>query len=193
MIRETIQALVVCLITFVGCSVVYPATVWALAHLAFPYESEGSLLQGRDRSVIGSELIAQPFASERYFASRPSAVNYKADATGGSNLGGKNPALREQFTARAGALQATTENPAPTDLVMASGSGVDPHIRVESAHYQVSRVAAARGVPAGEVRSLVDRHVERSGAILGAPPRINVLRLNLALDETWPAARPARP
>ncbi len=133
--------------------------------------------------MIGSELMAQPFASDRYFHPRPSAVDYKADAAGGSNLGTKNPDLRKTIAERAEALKATGEKPAPADLVMASGSGLDPHISPEAAAYQVRQVAAARGLSEDRVRALIDAHTERSGAILGAPPRVNVLLLNLALDK----------
>ena len=107
MIRETVNALLACVVTFVLCAVAYPAVVWGLAQLAFPHQAEGSLIYDRDRTVIGSELIAQPFASDRYFQPRPSAVDYKADATGGSNLGTKNPDLRKKIAERAEALKAT--------------------------------------------------------------------------------------
>src|SRR5262245_2433550 len=106
MIRETVTALLACLVTFILCAVAYPAAVWGLGQLAFPHQAQGSLIFGRDRTLIGSELVAQPFASDRYFHPRPSAVDYKADATGGSNLGSKNPALRRQIAERAGALKA---------------------------------------------------------------------------------------
>lgn len=182
MVRETTNALAACVATFVLCAVAYPAVVWGLAQLAFPRQAEGSLVHGRDRTVIGSELIAQPFVSDRYFHPRPSAVDYKADATGGSNLGTKNPDLRKKVAERAEALHATPESPAPVDMVTASGSGVDPHVSPAAARGQVARVAAARGLAPSRVRDLVERHVETSGAILGAPPRVNVLLLNLALD-----------
>jgi K+-transporting ATPase ATPase C chain len=182
MIRETVRALLACLVTFVLCAVAYPAAVWALAQLAFPHQAEGSLIHDRQRNVIGSELVAQPFASDRYFHPRPSAVDYKADATGGSNLGPKNPDLRKKIAERAEGLKAAADRPAPADLVMASGSGLDPHISPEAAEYQLRRVAAARGLPEDRVRALIEAHTERSGAIIGAPPRVNVLRLNLALD-----------
>ena len=120
--------------TFVLCAVAYPAAVWGLAQLAFPDQAEGSLIYGRDRTVIGSELIAQPFASDRYFHPRPSAVDYKADAAGGSNLGTKNPDLRKKIAERAEALEGDRRSgPAPVDLVTASGSGLDPHISPEAA------------------------------------------------------------
>src|SRR4051794_35384283 len=193
MIRELKASLAACLVTFLLCAVAYPAVVWGIGRLAFPRQAEGSLIYGRDGTVIGSELIAQPFASDRYFAPRPSAVDYKADATGGSNLGTKSPDLREKIAERAEALKATAEAPAPVDLVTASGGGVDPHITPEAAAYQAARVAAARNLPIDQVRTLIERHIERSGAIIGAPARVNVLKLNLALDEEKPVAAPARP
>lgn len=186
MIRETRNALSACVVTFAVCAVAYPAAVWVLAQLAFPRQAEGSLIYGRDRTVIGSELIAQPFASERYFFPRPSAVDYKADATGGSNLGTKNPDLRKKVIERAEALRATETGQVPLDMVTASGGGMDPHISPESAEYQAARVAAARTMTMGRIRSLIARHVEDSGSIVGAPLRVNVLRLNLALDEEQP-------
>jgi K+-transporting ATPase ATPase C chain len=182
MFRETLNALAACLVTFVLCAVVYPAAVWGLAQLAFPYRAGGSLIEGRGGTVLGSELVAQPFASAGYFHPRPSAVAYKADAAGGSNLGSKNPDLRKQVAERARALGATAANPAPLDLVTASGSGLDPHISPEAARFQADRVAAARKLPPERIQALIDRHVERSGSILGAPPRVNVLLLNLDLD-----------
>ncbi|MGZ3336698.1 MAG: potassium-transporting ATPase subunit KdpC [Isosphaeraceae bacterium] len=182
MIRETVSALLACLVSFVLCAVAYPAVVWGLAQLAFPHQAEGSLIYDHDRTVIGSELIAQPFASDRYFQPRPSAVDYKADATGGSNLGTKNPDLHKKIVERVEALKATPERPAPVDLVTASGSGLDPDISPEAAEYQVGRVAAARQIPEAQVRELLARAIDHSGAIIGAPPRVNVLKLNLALD-----------
>ena len=149
MIRETVHALAACVVTFVLCAVAYPAAVWGLGQLLFPDQAEGSLVYGRDRMLVGSELIAQPFASDKYFSPRPSAVDYKADAAGGSNLGTKNPDLRDKVKERAEALKATPDNPAPVDLVSASGSGLDPHISPEAAYYQATRVAAARKLPVG--------------------------------------------
>ena len=182
MIRESVTALLACLVSFVLCAVAYPAVVWGLAQLAFPHQAQGSLIYDRDRTVIGSELIAQPFASDRYFQPRPSAVDYKADAAGGSNLGTKNPGLHKKIVERVEALKATPERPAPVDLVTASGSGLDPDISPEAAEYQVPRVSAARQIPEAQVRELLARAIDHSGAFIGAPPRVNVLKLNLALD-----------
>jgi K+-transporting ATPase ATPase C chain len=184
MVRELSVALRACVGTFVLCAVAYPAAVWGLAHLLFPAQAEGSLVYSNDRTVIGSELIGQDFASDRYFHPRPSATSpaYNAAAASGSNLGTNNADLRKAVQERAEKLKATPDHPAPVDLVTASGSGLDPDITVEAAEYQAPRVAAARGVAPARVKELIERHTVRSGAILGAPPRVNVLLLNLALD-----------
>jgi K+-transporting ATPase ATPase C chain len=183
MVRELGPALRACAVTFILCAVVYPAVVWGFAQLLFPSQAEGSLIFDDDRTVIGSELIAQRFESDRYFHPRPSAVDYKADAAGASNLGTNNPELRKAIAGRVEALKATPEKPVPLDLVTASGSGLDPDISPEAAAYQAPRIAAARGIPIERVRNLIARSTNRSGAILGAPPRVNVLVLNLAIDK----------
>ncbi len=187
MIKETSEALRACAASFVLCVVIYPLIVWGVAWGVFPYQAGGSLIE-RDGKVIGSELIAQPFAADKYFHPRPSAVDYKADATGGSNLGPKNPDLRKKIAERAEALAATEKNPAPVELVTSSGGGLDPHITPEGAYYQAARVAAARGLPEARIRALIDRFTERSGVLIGAPERVNVLLLNLALDQEQPTA-----
>ena len=186
MIRETMNALLACVVTFLLCAVAYPAAVWGLGQAAFPGQAEGSLVYNRERVVVGSSLVAQPFASDRYFSPRPSAVDYNASAAGGSNLGTKNPDLRKKVSERAEALKASGDAPAPVDLVTASGSGLDPHVSPEAARYQAARVAAARNLTGERVRELIERHTDRSGSIIGAPPRVNVLRLNLDLDEEKP-------
>lgn len=183
MFRELIPSLRACAVTFLACAVIYPAAVWALAALIFPLEASGSLLVRKDRSVVGSALIAQKFESDRYFHPRPSACDYKADAASGSNLGPHNADLRTAVAERAAKLKATHEHPAPVDLVTASGSGLDPEITLKSAEYQVPRVASARGIEVERVRALVQKMTDRSGTVLGAPARVNVLRLNLALDD----------
>jgi potassium-transporting ATPase KdpC subunit len=182
MIRETVNALAACLVTLVLCAIAYPVVVWGVAQLVFPRQAEGSLIYRPDRTVIGSELVAQPFTSDVYFRPRPSAVEYAANAASGSNLGTKNPDLRAKIKERAAALNATAEKPAPAELVSASGSGLDPHISPEAARYQAPRVASARGKPLDEILTAIDRAQERSGAMIGGPARVNVLLLNLALD-----------
>ena len=195
MIRETVNALMACVVTLVICSVAYPAAAWGLGWLLFPKQAAGSLIE-RDGKVIGSELIGQPFAADKYIHPRPSAAGangYDASAASGSNLGTKNPALRERIAKSAADLKATPDRPVPVDLVTASGSGLDPDISPEAAHYQEATVASARHVAVEKVRKLIDAHVETSGAILGAPPRVNVLRLNLALDDEVPATANPEP
>jgi K+-transporting ATPase ATPase C chain len=175
-------------VTFVLCAVIYPAVVWGFAQLLFPAQAEGSLIYSKDRTIIGSELIAQRFESDRYFHPRPSAADYRADAASGSNLGPNHPDLRKAIQGRVEKLKATPDHPAPVDLVTASGSGLDPDISVEAATDQAPRVAAARGLPIERLRGLIEAQTNHSGAILGAPRRVNVLLLNLALDrETDPA------
>lgn len=128
MLREFRDALVACVLTFALCAVASPAIVYAIGHTVFRHQADGSLIV-RDGKVIGSERIAQAFASDKYFTPRPSAAGadgYAADAASGSNLATKNPARREAIEGRAKALGATLDNPVPADLVTASGSGLDP-------------------------------------------------------------------
>jgi potassium-transporting ATPase KdpC subunit len=184
MSRDLMTALKASVLTFGLCSIVYPAVVWGLAQLLFPSQADGSLIYGADgRTVVGSELIAQKFETDRYFHPRPSAADYKADAASGSNLGTNNPDLHKAIADRAQALKATPENPVPADLVTASGSGLDPDVSLAGALFQAQRVALARGLPIETVRGLINRETNQSGAIIGAPPRVNVLLLNLALDQ----------
>jgi K+-transporting ATPase ATPase C chain len=184
MLKEFIPALRACAITFVLCAVAYPAVVWGVAQLLFHSQADGSLIYAPDgRSVVGSELVAQRFVSPRYFHPRPSAVDFNAQAAGGSNLGTNNPDLHKAIAERAQALGATADNPAPVDLVTASGSGLDPDISIRAAFFQAERVATARGLSIERVRALIERMTNRSGAIVGATARVNVLLLNLELDK----------
>lgn len=167
----------------------YPLAVTALAQVSFPAQANGSLLR-RGEQVVGSGLIGQRFDDPRYFWGRPSAtgpVAYDGSASAGSNLGPSNPALASMVRERVGMLRAThpdqNTTPVPVDLVTTSASGLDPHISPASALYQVKRLAEVRRLAPERVRSLVLAHVEgRSLGLLGEP-RVNVLRLNLALDE----------
>jgi len=165
----------------------YPLTVTGIAQVLFPHQANGSLTV-REGQVAGSELIGQPFDSPRYFWGRPSATApfpYNAAASAGSNLGPSNPALEEAVQARIEALRAAdpgNTRPIPVDLVTASASGLDPHISLAAALYQVPRVAQARGLAENEVEALVRRFTAgRQLGVLGEP-RVNVLNLNLALD-----------
>ena len=167
--------------------VLYPLLVTAVAQTLFPHQANGSLIE-RDGVILGSELIGQPFDDPAYFWGRPSLTQpspYNAAASAGSNVAPSNPALAERVAARIEALAAadpTNGQPIPVDLVTASGSGLDPHISLAAAEYQIARVAVMRGLDTAVVRRLVTEHTEgRTLGVLGEP-RVNVLRLNLALD-----------
>jgi potassium-transporting ATPase KdpC subunit len=167
--------------------IIYPLAVTGIAQWLFPEQATGSLILA-DGQALGSALIGQPFNDPKYFWGRPSATSpfpYNAAASSGSNLGPLNPALLETVKGRVETIRRSDPSeakPIPVDLVTASGSGLDPHISPAAAQYQISRVATARGLDAERVRELVADHTEgRQFGILGEP-RINVLRLNLALD-----------
>ncbi len=170
---------------------VYPLVVTGIAQAAFPDQATGSLIL-RHGKPVGSSLIGQSFTDPKYLWGRPSATGpgpYNASASSGSNQGPLNPALTEAVKARIEALRAADAGntaPVPIDLVTASASGLDPHISVAAAQYQAARVARVRTVPLQQVQALIEQHTE--GRLFGfiGEPRVNVLRLNLALD----AARP---
>jgi K+-transporting ATPase ATPase C chain len=183
---------VIALVAFtVITGIVYPLLVTGVAQLLFPEQANGSLIV-KDGRVLGSALIGQPFSNPRYFWGRLSATSpypYNAGASSGSNYGPLNPALldatlkRSQQFRRADSLNIL---PIPVDLVTASASGLDPHISIEAAQYQISRVARVRGINRETLRSLVEENTEgRQWGFLGEP-RVNVLKLNLALDAMKP-------
>lgn len=164
--------------------VIYPLLVTGVSQVLFPSQSNGSIIT-IDGKAAGSELIGQQFDDPKYFWGRISAVGYNADLSSGSNYGPLNPALLEAVQARIDALQAADPDntlPIPVDLVTASASGLDPHISVAAALYQVHRVASARGLSEADVQSLVEQNIEgRQFGFLGEST-VNVLKLNLALD-----------
>jgi K+-transporting ATPase ATPase C chain len=165
----------------------YPLVVTGIAQVAFAERANGSLIV-RDGKTVGSELIGQSFSDPKHFWSRPSATSpmpYNAANSAGSNQGPANPALAAAVKARIAALRAADPGntaPVPVDLVTASASGLDPHVSRAAADYQLARVARARSLPEARVRELVEQHTE--GPLLGfiGEPRVQVLRLNLALD-----------
>ncbi len=187
------------LVLFLGLSLLtglaYPLLVGVVAHGLFAWQAEGSVLMLRGRPV-GSVLIGQSFSAPEYFWGRPSATSprpYDALASGGSNLGPTNPAELAAVRARVAALRAAdpaeADQPVPVDLVTASGSGLDPDISLAAAHYEVARVARARGMRPLQLRQLLGRLAHRPWLGLFGEPRVNVLELNLALDGLRPTHR----
>ena len=165
---------------------IYPLLMTGVIQIAMPEPASGSLIVVNG-SVVGSELIGQNFTSPGYFHGRPSAVNYAGNNSGASNFGPTNAKLMEQVSQRISDVR--TENnlsqnaTVPSELVLNSGSGLDPHISMEGAMLQVPRVAVARGIPESEVKVLVYQHIEPAQFGIMGQERVNVLNLNLALDK----------
>jgi K+-transporting ATPase ATPase C chain len=196
MLKELRPALVLIVLFTVITGLIYPFVMTGIAQVVFPYQANGSLVV-QDGKVIGSSVMGQNFASERYFQSRPSATSapdpkdptktvdapYNAANSSGSNLGPTSKALIERV--KTDVEKRKAENPnakVPTDLVTASGSGLDPHLSPEAALFQVPRVAKARNMPEDRVRQLVSEHVENRTLGVFGEPRVNLLALNMALD-----------
>lgn len=187
MIQQLRTATLVLLALTILTGGLYPLVVTAIAQVTFPTRANGSLIE-QGEQFAGSELIGQSFSRPEYFWGRLSAtgpVPYNASASSGSNFGPLHPGLRDAAEARLSALRASgfSGRTVPVDLVTASGSGLDPHISPAAADFQVSRIAASRKMSEDAVRELVRQFTEgRQLGVLGEP-RVNVLRLNLALDQ----------
>jgi potassium-transporting ATPase KdpC subunit len=196
MLREIRPSIVVLVALTVITGLVYPLAMTGIARVIFPYQASGSMIE-RDGKIVGSELIGEDFTSNKYFHGRLSATTapdpkdstktvptpYNAANSGGSNLGPSNKALVDRVQADIAKLQKENPGvPVPADLVTTSASGLDPEISPEAALFQVPRVAKARKLPEGRIRQLVEAAIE--GRFLGllGEPRVNVLKLNIALD-----------
>ncbi len=169
-------------------AIVYPAIILVIGQVAFPYQANGSVINNAEGQPIGSALIGQPFKSDQYFWSRPSAVDYatqpaiaQTGASGASNLAPSNPALLDRLKPEAQRLQATQTKPT-ADLLYSSGSGLDPHISLEAAQSQIQRVARSRKLNEYDVQALVSKAIEGRFVGLFGEPGVNVLKLNLSLD-----------
>jgi K+-transporting ATPase ATPase C chain len=173
------------IVTTILVGLAYPLAITGVAHFLFPRKAAGSLIV-HDGRVIGSELLAQSYTSDKYFHPRPSAAGngYDATASSGSNLAQSNKALVDRIQGSINTLAAENPSqPVPIDLVTTSGSGLDPDVTPDAAFFQVPRIAKARKLPEDTVRQLVDSHITpRQLGVLGEP-RVNVLRLNIDLDK----------
>ena len=182
--KNLLIAVLMTIATTILLGIIYPLVVTLLAQVLFHDKANGQLVS-RNGEVIGSRIIGQPFVSDKYFHSRPSAAGngYDAANSSGSNLGPTNQKLIDRIKSDTAAAQAENPNtPVPMDLVTTSGSGLDPDITPAAALFQVPRIARVRGLSEDQVRALVQSHIQkRQFGILGEP-RVNVLQLNLALD-----------
>jgi K+-transporting ATPase ATPase C chain len=188
LLRNIRSSLVIIVLMTILTGIIYPGIVTALAKVIFPVKAAGSILI-KNGKKIGSELIGQQFDNPKYFWSRLSATSpyaYNASASSGSNYGPLNQMLQKATKKRIADLQhedTTNAEPVPIDLVTSSSSGLDPHISVAAARYQAERVAHSRGMKTEQIQLLIQRNSEgRTFGILGEP-RVNVLKLNYALDE----------
>lgn len=177
-------SLMLAAVSLLGFGLLYSLAGTGLGRMLFPDQATGSLIE-HDGQVIGSSLVAQPFADDRYFQPRPSAANYDTMALAGSNQARTNPDLRARIDKARTAVAAREQvapSDVPGDLVTQSGGGIDPHLSPAAIRIQIARVARVRGVPVDEVERLVAAHTEGKQFGLFGAPRVNVLELNLALD-----------
>lgn len=181
--KDMLTTLRLVMLSLIVCCVLYPAVLLAFGQLVVPWRANGSLMRHDNGTLLGSAQLAQAFTQPRYFWPRPSAVDYDASATGGSNLSPTNPLLTQRAAALIGRYDLQKGQHIPADLVAASGSGMDPHITIEAARFQAPRVASARHLPLDRVYQLIAQHTDvPTLRVFGGEPVVNVLKLNVALD-----------
>ena len=188
MMTELKRGILFTIVTMVLFGGVYHVAIWGIGRVAFPRQAEGSLIRGADGTVVGSALIAQKFTQPQYFHPRPSAVDYNAASTGGSNLGPSNPdhlkAVRDRLDAVV-KLEGVAASAVPAEMLTTSGGGLDPDIPPAAADLQAARVARARQVTVDRVRDLVRAHTVPPALGVFGRSRTHVLELNLALDRAF--------
>ena len=180
-ILPAIRLTIVCMVFFMG---VYTLMIWLPAQAA-PGKGKGETVMVNNR-IVGWKLLGQKFTDDKYFWSRPSAVDYHADGSGGSNKGPTNPDYLKQVQDRIDTFlvhnPGIQKNNIPSDLVTASGAGLDPHISVQGAYVQADRIAKARNIYPGKIKALIESHIEQPLAGLFGTKKVNVLQLNIDLD-----------
>ncbi|MFA5032510.1 MAG: potassium-transporting ATPase subunit KdpC [bacterium] len=183
--KEFIKSLKAFILFSILLGLIYPAFITIVTRLTLPYKANGSLIV-KGNETVGSVFIGQLFTDNKYFQSRPSAVDYNASGSGGSNYGPSNKKFIEVVEERINSVKAIngiTENSVPADMVLASASGLDPHISPENAMMQVKRVAGVRGIPTDKVIQLVNNNIDKDFLGIWGCPGVNVLKLNIAVDE----------
>ncbi len=182
--KEILPALLLTIVSIIFFCMVYPAVIWVVAQLA-PGKGEGITISANGRQYY--ENIAQKFTDDRYFWSRPSAVDYNAAGSGGSNKGPANidylAIVQERIDTFLAHNPGIRKSDIPSDMVTASGSGLDPNISMQGAQIQIARIAKVRGLREGAVKKLVEVNTEKPLAGLFGPERVNVLKLNIGLDK----------
>jgi K+-transporting ATPase ATPase C chain len=194
MLSEIRPAIVSTVLFTLLLGVAYPLAVTGISQVAFPYQANGSLLKAADGHVIGSALLAQPFAKDEYLHPRPSAAGNGYDATNssGSNYGPLSPDLAKRIAGDAAALRKSTgHDQIPDDAITTSGSGLDPDISPAYANLQADRIAKARGAQVADVQKVIDAHTEQPFLGFIGQPHVNVLMTNQALDAAVPKGKPS--
>ena len=188
--KNIIIAFRVAIVTLILTGIIYPFAVTGIAQVIFPDKANGSMIKNEKGEVVGSDLIGQTFAKPSYFQPRPSAAGngYDASSSGGSNLGPSSQKLKDRIKADTERLikeNPDAKGPAPVELVMASASGLDPHISIKAAMWQVPRIAKSRNADPEIIKEIIENTTEGRDLLIFGEPRVNVLRLNLALDKKF--------